>query len=447
MNQKTNISNLLKCDLIMKKLFFTCLLSASLMGALTACTEDNQPPGTSDVPESILTRFNADYPDAQNVKWQQDGDYYVANFSNGQSTDNAAWYERDGRWGMTKYEIPFDHLPPTVSEAFAATEYGQSGSAWRVEREVDVLERRDGTETLYIIEVEQGETEVDLYFTAEGVLIKELIDAAPEKDYGQYLPQTPGTDLQAWLEQRFPGYRLVDLDRDDGGLEVEFIFEKRKYEAFFTAGGEWLYYKTELRYTSELIPAKVRATVEASDYMQQGARVDEVEMYVLNANNAETVYFCFELETRFDDDRKLYVRADGTEERPDLGGHTGGGGGTPVEGDIEAFINQQYPGAIILERDYDDGYLEVEIRHENIEKEIYFNGRGEWVRTSWETRSLPEAVLQAVKAEGYTLSDREFDRVETPERNWYEVEAVKDRREWQLYVEDNGTIFDVRHDD
>ena len=61
--------------------------------------------------------------------------------------------------------------------------------------------------------------------------------------------------------------------------------------------------------------------------------------------------------------------------------------------------------------------------------------------------SLPEAVLQAVKAEGYTLSDREFDRVETPERNWYEVEAVKDRREWQLYVEDNCTIFDVRHDD
>lgn len=430
----------------MKKLFFTCILSASLLGVLTACTEDEQTPGASDVPESILTRFNTDYPDAQNVKWQQEGTYYVASFSDGQSTDNTAWYEHNGRWGMTKYEMPFDHLPPTVTEAFANTEYGQDGSAWRVEREVDVLERRDNTETLYIIEVEQGETEVDLYFTEEGVLIKELIDAAPEKDYGQYLPQTLDTDLQTWLEQRFPGYRLVDLDRDNRGLEVEFIFERQKYEAFFTAESEWLYYKTELRYTSELIPSEVRAAVEASDYMQQGARVDEVEMYVLNDNGKETIYFCFELETRFDDDRKMYVRADGTEERPDLGGQTGGGD-TPVERDIETFIKQQYPGAVILEHDYDDGYLEVEIRHENIEKEIRFNGRGEWVCTSWETRSLPEAVLQAVKAEGYTLSERDFERVETPERNWYEVEAVKDRREWQLYVEDNGTIFDVRQDD
>lgn len=100
-----------------------------------------------------------------------------------------------------------------------------------------------------------------------------------------------------------------------------------------------------------------------------------------------------------------------------------------------------------MERDYDDGYLEVEIRHENLEKEVLFNGRNEWVRTSWETRTLPDAVRQTVEAEGYTISDREFERVETPDRNWYEVEARKDRREWKLYIEDNGTLFDVRHDD
>ena len=207
-----------------------------------------------------------------------------------------------------------------------------------------------------------------------------------------------------------------------------------------------MYYKTELRYGSSLIPDAVKATVEASDAMQQGAWVDEVEMYVVNADGTEATYFCFELETRFGGEHKLYVRADGTEERPDLGGGQGGSG-VPVESDVETFINQRYPGAIILERDYDDGYLEIDIRHEGVEKEVLFNGRNEWVRTEWETRSLPDAVRQAVEAEGYRISDREFDRVETPDRNWYEVEAVKDRREWELYVEDDGNIFDVRRDD
>ena len=435
----------------MKKLLSVCLLSVALLGTLAACSDDdklssNLPPGTSEVPENILSQFNTDYPDAQDVTWTQDGEYYTASFSEDGSTRNQAWYEQDGRWGMTQYGIPFDRLPAAVAEAFAATEYGQSGSDWRVDREVDVLERRDGTETLYIIEVERGETEVDLYYTEDGILVKEIVDAAPDKDYGEYLPQSPDGTLQSWLEQRFPGYRLVDLDAENGGLEVEFIYERRKYEAFFTRSGEWLYYKTDLSYRSEQIPAAVKATVEASDLMQQGAWVDDVEMYVVNADGTETIYYCFELETRFDDDHKLYVRADGTEERPDLGGGQMGGG-VPVEGDVEAFINQQYPGAVILERDYDDGYLEIDIRHDGVEKEVLFNGRNEWVRTEWETRSLPDAVQQAVEAGGYRISDREYDRVETPDGNWYEVEAVKDRREWKLYVTDDGTIFDTRYDD
>ena len=166
----------------MKKLLSTCLLSVALLGTLAACSDDdklssNLPPGTSEVPENILSQFNTDYPDAQDVTWTQDGEYYTASFSEDGSSKNQAWYERDGRWGMTQYEIPFDRLPAAVAEAFAATEYGQAGSEWRVDREVDVLERRDGTETIYIIEAERGESDVDLYYAEDGVLLKEILDA------------------------------------------------------------------------------------------------------------------------------------------------------------------------------------------------------------------------------------------------------------------------------
>ena len=66
------------------------MLSAGLMGALTACSDDdkqspNQPPGASNVPESILAQFSEDYPDARNVEWEQEGAYYTVSFSDGQS--------------------------------------------------------------------------------------------------------------------------------------------------------------------------------------------------------------------------------------------------------------------------------------------------------------------------------------------------------------------------
>lgn len=439
-----------KIEETMKKLFMVCVLLSGLFSTLISCSDDHHSayPGDAEVPERILLQFNQDHPDAQHVKWSQTGDgHYAVDFSTSQSAQNTSWYDSRGRRDMTRYEIPFDRLPAAVSEAFAATEYGQSGSGWRVDREVDVLERRDGGgETLYIIEVTGTDgTEVDLYFTADGILVQEVVDAAPDKNYDQYLPQTPAADLYAWLETHFPGYRLIDIEGEDGGLEVEFVSGRQKYEAFFGPGNQWLYYKTDLRYNSTRIPDVVRATVEASEAMQQGARVDEVEMYVVNDGNAEVIYFCFELETRFGNDRKMYVRSDGTEERPELGG--GSQGGVPVETDVEAFIAKNYPGAVIVERDHDDGFLEITVRHDGLLKDVYFNGRYEWVRTQWETRSLPAPVRQGIEAEGYRISDDDFERVESPDGSWYEVEAVKDCREWQLYVGDDGTILNAHRDD
>ena len=442
----------------MKKLLAACFLLSGLFMTLVSCSDDSNsapPPGTSDVPQSILAQFSEDYPDARDATWSltQDG-YYTVEFSTSESARNTSWYDKQGRRDMAQHEIFFDQLPDAVRDGFAATEYGQTGSEWRADREVDVLKRRgsgngngETGETLYIIEVEGPDgTEVDLYFTADGILVQEVVDAGADKNYGQYLPQAPAADMKDWLDTHFPGYRLIDIEGEDGGLEVEFVFDRRKYEAFFGPGNQWLYYKTELHYGSSLIPDVVKATVEASELMQQGARVDEVEMYVVNDGGTEVAYFCFELETRFDDDRKMYVRADGTEERPQLGG-SGSQGGMPVETDVEAFLNERYPGAVVVERDHDDGFLEITIRHEGVLKEVRFNGRHEWVRTEWETRSLPDAVRQGIEAEGYRISDNEFERIEKPDGSWYEVEAVKDRREWQLHVADDGTILAAHRDD
>ena len=103
-------------------------------------------------------------------------------------------------------------------------------------------------------------------------------------------------------------------------------------------------------------------------------------------------------------------------------------------------LNDRYPGAKVVERDYDDGCLELTILHENLRKEVLFDGRNNWLRTEWELHRLPQNILDAVQQAGYTLDDDEFECIETSGGMWYEFEARKDRREYDLRVDTNGNI-------
>lgn len=67
---------------------------------------------------------------------------------------------------QTESDIPFESLPEAVKTSFNASEYAR----WRKE-DVDKVERAD-METIYVIEVEQGNQEMDLYYTEDGNLFK-----------------------------------------------------------------------------------------------------------------------------------------------------------------------------------------------------------------------------------------------------------------------------------
>ena len=99
----------------------------------------------------------------------------------------------------------------------------------------------------------------------------------------------------------------------------------------------------------------------------------------------------------------------------------------------------------MLEKDSDDGFLEVEIRHDGREKELLFNGAGEWVKTSWEVRvrELPAAVTDAIRRSDYAAFGIDgADFVETPDGDWYEVELEDGRdREVTLRVTAEGAIL------
>ena len=172
----------------------TLLVSAL---ALAGCdkNEDNgsREPAVSQQAQAALAEK---YPAATNVRWTAKDQYFVASFSLPASraeagNDLAAWFDNGGAWYMTETDIPFTVLPQAVQTAFNASEY--AAAPWTVD-DVDMLER-EGVETIYVIEVEKREngieTEVDLYYSADGVLVKMLTDSAPDYDYGDYIPSRP----------------------------------------------------------------------------------------------------------------------------------------------------------------------------------------------------------------------------------------------------------------
>ena len=450
-------------------------LAAATLFGLASCSKDNEnTPGPGEVSEAVMAAFEARYPGATNVTWRISGDYAVANFQSGAATyaasegESNAWFENlNGERTMTETGIAYADLPQAVQEGFNASKYGTpaegEASGWTRTGKVDKLERKDVMQpttdgsavVVYVIGVSGTTADglaatLDLYFSAEGILVSEVADAT-DNGYEDQLPQEPAASIEQYLQNNIvaKGGRVIEIDLENGGTEVEAILDNRKVELFFDASQNWVYTKTDY-YRSDLsnggIPANILTALKTSEYYTSDRAIDDIEKVETNAANGGKSWWVFELETRWDD-VEVYVDDSGLmNERPSI--DMGESGGLPAGGDIESFISQKYPGARIIERDYDDGFLEVEIIHENIEKELTFNGSDEWIRTEWEVRvrELPEAVTQAISKEGYRLDDDEADFVETASQSYYEVEVTKDRREYKLRIDAQGTILHTMRD-
>lgn len=412
-----------------KYTFFVSALAVSTCIA-TGCSddEDGRPPVTNPVSAEVQASFAEQFPGARDVEWEVRGTYAVADFSYADSqsggwVSSTAWYSQtDGTWLMSEYDLRFERLPEAVKTAFQQSEY----AGWHVD-DVDLI-RRDGVTLLYVVEVEQGGQEMDLYYAEDGVLVKALADTDGRHDYSDLIPATPTGSVQEFIQSRYPGARIVEIDADDGLTEVELIDADHVLrEAVFNRSGEWLYTQTEVRRAD--LPATVTDAWNASEYAAaNGYRLDDIDYYETASDGN---YYRLELESRYGD-VKLKVTPDG-----DLSLFTPTGGGTIVANTVDEAIQRLCPGAIVIEKDYDDGYLEVEIRHEGREKEMLFNGQNDWVLTRWDVayRELPEAVLTAFRQSEY--AQWELDGItytQTPTGEWYVLEVEDYRTDTDRYL-------------
>ena len=127
--------------------------------------------------------------------------------------------------------------------------------------------------------------------------------------------------------------------------------------------------------------------------------------------------------------------------QPGIDGNQENGG--MLDAAVKNFILEKYPTAQVVEYDYDDGLLEVEIWHENKEKNVYFNGAKNWVRTEWDIKrtELPTAVTNTVEKQyaGFAIDDIEY--VQTPSGDYYRIELERGDNERELRIDAAGNIL------
>lgn len=144
-----------------KKLSFALLILFSAV-LMVACEQKDK----GFLPQkSTQEYFKTMYPHAKRIEWEMEKGYYVAEFRDG-GYEKEAWYSTDGDWLLTETDYE-RNTPAIIKETIAKTNYAD----WRID-DVDFVEFKDKV-PFYVVEVEKGESEMDLFFSENGEFLRE----------------------------------------------------------------------------------------------------------------------------------------------------------------------------------------------------------------------------------------------------------------------------------
>ncbi|MGL6179690.1 MAG: PepSY-like domain-containing protein [Tannerellaceae bacterium] len=225
-----------------------CLL---FMGVNTSCSNDDDKDKQFVTPEAEKA-FNLQYPNAKNVKWEMKNTYYVAEFNEASYKSIDAWYNAAGEWFLSEYDIAYDANPSAVQTTFSNSAYGK----WTVD-DVDLI-RRPSFMDLYIIDADDpnSENDVDVYISADGILIKSVIDS----DNNPAQPIVIPSIITDAINSQYPKASIVDFDQEENGnYQVDIIFESQALEVTFDSKYNWLYTDSEIQISA--VPSVVKDAV------------------------------------------------------------------------------------------------------------------------------------------------------------------------------------------
>lgn len=282
------------------KMYFIMLALGLFSFAMQSCDDDDE---NAPVSEQLEKAFINEFGNVAH-NWSTRGTNHVASF-NQDNTEKEAWFDANGVWLMTETDIVYDDLPLIVKQGFEGlTQY----EGWKRD-DVDMLERK-GMEKVYVIEIEKGKEELDLYFDVNGNLLKEVADK--DDDSFNYLPSELPTAVAQLLNEKYAGYKLLEVEVDPVSklLEVDVLLQSAQLEVCFdvTASYAWVSTSKDVLYTS--LPDAVKTAAKNAEKEHTGYELDDEEAEKVVTPTG--TYYIVELEMDGKPDIQVEIKEDGT---------------------------------------------------------------------------------------------------------------------------------------
>ncbi|WP_293717086.1 PepSY-like domain-containing protein [uncultured Parabacteroides sp.] len=270
------------------------VLALAMCGLLTFSSCDNDDDNNYQPDQTVTKAFDEKFPNAVKVEWETKNGYEVADFHlSGNETE--AWFDNKGNWLMTKTEIDFGQLPENIRLALRKSEY----TDWKY-TEYDKIERSN-TATVYVIEAEQGEKEVDLYYAEDGTLIKVVNDS--DNGNNNFQPVTIPQAINDAINEMYAGATIVEFDQEKIGFEVDILHNNIYKDVYFDSENQWIYTEWDVKIAD--VPAIVMNALKASEYKDY--KIDDIDLIEKPAG----IFYLFELE-QGEREIDLTISAEGT---------------------------------------------------------------------------------------------------------------------------------------
>lgn len=258
------------------------ILSLFIFAGFISCSDDDDDNKIDDIVKNTLATM---FPDAKNVKWEDNKGLKVAEFMY-EGFEKEVWFNVLGQWLMTKTELDkLENTPEAVQTAHKAGKYAD----WKID-DVDKLEREEPKATYYVIEVEKGKEEIDLYYLTDGTLVKEIADNE-ENEYFAVIPE----NIKNEILKNHPKAVFTDIDVEYNYeiearvIEIEYKSEGVEYESQYTIDGKYTWVKTD----KEMDWSKLDDTVKnAFIEKYPGKKADDV----IFSSRADVNYFIIEID-------------------------------------------------------------------------------------------------------------------------------------------------------
>lgn len=249
---------------------------------------------------------------------------------------------------------------------------------------------------------------------------------------------------QEALKAKHPNAQQISWEKKGDYFVAEFRRNNPQGEAesWFDLLAEWKMTVTEINYQS--LPQAVINALKASPYAQW--RIDDIKM--VERNNMEVIYV-IEVEQKTEE-YDLYFTAAGVLVKavPDKDENDGdkfiSGQATAK---IHVAINKRYPQARILDIEYEDKMIEVEIIDGIARREVFLSLDGAWLHTKTEikVKDVPHKIFYILKESefgAYPIDDVDF--FETPDEEYYLFELEAEPEDILVKILTDGTIVALK---